>query len=154
MSALYTFKSPSQLSALYTFKSPSQLCLHCTHSSHLHSYVCTVHIQVTFTVMSALYTFKSPSQLSALYTFKSPSQLSALYTFRSPSQLCLFCTHSSHLHSYVCSVHIQVAFTVMSALEYLKADGDGKVRMLSILRFDFIITLATIEYVLQRLLPS
>ena len=41
----------------------------------------------------------------------------------------------------------------MFALEYLRADEDGKARMLSILRFDFIITLVTIEYVLQRLLP-
>ena len=39
----------------------------------------------------------------------------------------------------------------MCALEYLKADGDGKTRMLSILWFDFIITLVTIEYVLQSL---
>ena len=41
----------------------------------------------------------------------------------------------------------------MCALEYLKAHGDGKTRMLSILWFDFIITLVTIEYVLQSLLP-
>ena len=50
------------------------------------------------------------------------------------------------------------AFTVeVSVLEYIlhEADGDGKARnyLLSIQRFDFIITLVTIEHVLQSLLP-
>ena len=44
---------------------------------------------------------------------------------------------------------------VASALEYLEAGGNGKalIYMLSIQRFDFIITLVTIEHVLQNLLP-
>ena len=44
---------------------------------------------------------------------------------------------------------------VASALEYLDADGNGKawIYMLSIQRFDFIITLVTIEPVFQNLLP-
>ena len=48
------------------------------------------------------------------------------------------------------------AFTVVeSALECLEADGNGKALsyLLSIQRFDFIITLVTIEHVLQSLLP-
>ena len=42
-----------------------------------------------------------------------------------------------------------------SALEYMEADGNGNawIYMLSIQRFDFIITLVTIEYVLQNRLP-
>ena len=52
------------------------------------------------------------------------------------------------------TVHIQVVFTVIAYVwEYLKADRDGKPRMLLILWFNFIITLVTIEYVLQSLLP-
>ena len=44
---------------------------------------------------------------------------------------------------------------VASALEYMEADGNGKawIYMLSIQRFDFIITLVTIGHVLQNLLP-
>ena len=52
------------------------------------------------------------------------------------------------------TAHIQVPFAVaLSALEYLKADGDGKAWMLSMLRFYFIIILVTIEDILQRLIP-
>ena len=42
-----------------------------------------------------------------------------------------------------------------SGLEYMEADGDGKARsaLLLMQRFDFIITLVTIEDVLQSLLP-
>ena len=44
---------------------------------------------------------------------------------------------------------------VVSALEYLEDDGNGKAwsYMLSIQRFDFIITLVTIEHVPKSLLP-
>ena len=44
---------------------------------------------------------------------------------------------------------------VVTALEYLETDGDGKARsyLTSITKFDFIITLVTIEHVLQSVLP-
>ena len=60
------------------------------------------------------------------------------------------------------SIHVNAlcifksAFTdVVAALGYLEEDGDGKVRryLLSITNVDFIITLVTIEHVLQSLLP-
>ena len=44
---------------------------------------------------------------------------------------------------------------VVTALEYLATDGDGKARSyaISIQKFDFIVTLVTVEHVLQSLLP-
>ena len=59
-------------------------------------------------------------------------------------------------HSCQHTVTFKSAFTVVeSALECLKADGGGEARsyLLSIQRFDLIITLVTIEHVLQSLLP-
>ena len=50
-------------------------------------------------------------------------------------------------------LHIHAFTAVVSTLEYLEADRDGKTwsYLLLIQRFDFVITLVTIEHVLQSL---